>query len=80
MRFLSTAVLSGMMSSRTANGLNLINAPVLAEEAGLKVVQTHTGNTESQAYVAVRVGSAGVDHVVTGELIIICKYNIFLLL
>ncbi|XP_073976606.1 D-3-phosphoglycerate dehydrogenase [Rhodnius prolixus] len=66
MRFLSTAVLSGMMSSRTANGLNLINAPVLAEEAGLKVVQTHTGNTESQAYVAVRVGSAGVDHVVTG--------------
>ena len=37
MSFLSTAALLGLLSNHRQNGLNLINAPALALESGLKV-------------------------------------------
>ncbi|KAK9501144.1 hypothetical protein O3M35_002240 [Rhynocoris fuscipes] len=66
MRFLSTAALSGMMSSRTKNGLNLINAPILAKEAGLQVNQTHSDKESSQSCVSIRVAGSNFSHMVRG--------------
>ncbi|GLH11976.1 C-terminal-binding protein [Gryllus bimaculatus] len=43
MKFLTTSVLAGMLAGHTSNGLNLINAPTLAKEAGISVALTHNG-------------------------------------
>ncbi|CAG2055243.1 unnamed protein product, partial [Timema podura] len=48
MKFLSTAVLAGMLTGHTKNGLNLINAPALAKEAGILVSLKHDSSKESQ--------------------------------
>nr|CAD7445626.1 unnamed protein product [Timema bartmani] len=48
MKFLSTAVLAGMLTGHTKNGLNLINAPALAKEAGILVSLKHDSSNESQ--------------------------------
>nr|CAD7411332.1 unnamed protein product [Timema poppensis] len=48
MKFLSTAVLAGMLTGHTKNGLNLINAPALAKEAGIQVSLKHDSSKESQ--------------------------------
>ncbi|PSN52991.1 hypothetical protein C0J52_01149 [Blattella germanica] len=45
-KFLSTAVMVGMLTGYTKNGLNLINAPSLAKEAGIEVSQLHEGQSE----------------------------------
>jgi hypothetical protein len=45
-KFLSTAVLVGMLTGYTKNGLNLINAPALAKDAGIEVSQTYEGHNE----------------------------------
>ncbi|XP_014272831.1 D-3-phosphoglycerate dehydrogenase [Halyomorpha halys] len=45
LRFMKTSVCAGLMSGRTENGLNLINALFLAEEAGVLVTQAHNDKT-----------------------------------
>lgn len=57
MKFLSTAVLVGMLKGHTKNGLNLINAPALAKEAGIEVSLTHKAECGSR-WVKVVVNSA----------------------
>lgn len=71
MRFLKTAVLSGMLGAQPAtktNGLNLINAPLLAEEAGLTVNMQHVGghDADSPNLVSIAVGTKEWRHTVTG--------------
>jgi hypothetical protein len=44
--FLSTAVLVGMLTGHTKNGLNLINAPALAKDAGIEVSQSYEGPSD----------------------------------
>lgn len=44
--FLGTAVLVGMLTGHTKNGLNLINAPALAKDAGIEVSQSHEGHSD----------------------------------
>jgi hypothetical protein len=45
--FLDTAVLVGMLTGRTKNGLNLINAPALAKDAGIEVSQSYEGHSDA---------------------------------
>ncbi|XP_075213430.1 hydroxypyruvate reductase [Lycorma delicatula] len=54
MNFLSTAALVGMLTGRTKNGLNLINAPTLARESGLKVNQTHLPGEDKSVIITVK--------------------------
>lgn len=66
MTFLGTAALVGLLTGRTSNGLNLINAPQLAAEAGLVVSQTYQpGDSKS---VTVSVTTARGTHSVTGTI------------
>uniref|UniRef100_A0A1B6DGC0 D-3-phosphoglycerate dehydrogenase n=1 Tax=Clastoptera arizonana TaxID=38151 RepID=A0A1B6DGC0_9HEMI len=59
MNFLSTASLVGILSSsRPSNGLNLINAPAIAKEAGLSVNQTYVPGDSPRVTVLVSAGSA----------------------
>jgi hypothetical protein len=44
--FLSTAILVGMLTGHTKNGLNLINAPALAKDAGIEVSQSYEGHSD----------------------------------
>ncbi|XP_067005757.2 D-3-phosphoglycerate dehydrogenase [Anabrus simplex] len=53
-KFLGAAVLAGMLSGCTKNGLNLINAPILAQEAGMQVT-VHHETTDSPGTVKVSV-------------------------
>lgn len=46
--FIHTAILVGVLSAQTKNGLNLINAPMLAREVGVEV-QTGHQDAETQA-------------------------------
>lgn len=39
--FMKTAICAGVMSGRTENGLNLINAVILANDAGVTITQSH---------------------------------------
>lgn len=66
MNFLSTAAMVGILSGRTKNGLNLINAPILANEAGLKVQVNHVASDKQ--HVTVVVSSPNVTHEVKGML------------
>lgn len=72
MRFLKTAVLSGMLGAQSSSsviGLNLINAPLLAEEAGLGVDMRHLSNPDDSAnLVSIAVGTKDWKHTVTGEI------------
>jgi hypothetical protein len=45
-KFLGTAVLVGMLTGHTKNGLNLINAPTLAKDAGIEVSESYEGQSD----------------------------------
>jgi hypothetical protein len=45
-KFLCTAVLVGMLTGHTKNGLNLINAPTLAKDAGIEVSESYEGHSD----------------------------------
>nr|BAN21080.1 d-3-phosphoglycerate dehydrogenase [Riptortus pedestris] len=62
--FMRTAVSAGVMAGRTENGLNLINAVLLANEAGVKINQTHEPNS-SQPIVTIKV-TGKISHTVSG--------------
>ncbi|XP_014256858.1 D-3-phosphoglycerate dehydrogenase [Cimex lectularius] len=67
MRFLTTAVLSGMLGSRCQNGLNLINAPLLAQEAGLKLSLNHTADSDDlQEQVSLKIVTNASTHTLAG--------------
>ncbi|XP_044578397.1 D-3-phosphoglycerate dehydrogenase [Cotesia glomerata] len=40
-KFVHTAVLVGLLEGQTKNGLNLVNAPMLAKDAGVEVKESH---------------------------------------
>lgn len=66
MTFLSTAAMVGLMSaSRPNNGLNLINAPSLAQDTGLTVSQTHAPGENK--LVSVIVSSPSAKHTIKGN-------------
>lgn len=65
-RFISTAVLVGMLTGHTKNGLNLINAPSLAKDAGIEVSQSHQGPSEiSTVSITISLGKS-VSHSLQG--------------
>lgn len=49
--FVHTAVLVGILSGQTKNGLNLISAPILAEDIGIDVKGSHKESTDGEAIV-----------------------------
>ena len=49
--FVHTAVLVGILSGQTKNGLNLINAPILAQETGINVKESHEESADVEAIV-----------------------------
>lgn len=48
MTYLGTAVLVGMLTGRTKNGLNLVNAPTLAKESGMTVTLDRTNSVKRE--------------------------------
>lgn len=48
MTFLNTSVLLGILSGNEENGYNLINSPLYAKEAGLKVVVEGTNKKDDR--------------------------------
>ncbi|XP_011305319.1 D-3-phosphoglycerate dehydrogenase-like, partial [Fopius arisanus] len=53
-KFIHTAVLVGVLSGQTQNGLNLINAPTLAKDIGIDLKEAHFDGDGDM--VAVRIG------------------------
>lgn len=49
--FVHAAVLVGILSGQTKNGLNLVNAPVLAQETGIDVKESHEESADVEAIV-----------------------------
>ena len=65
--FLGSSVLVGLMSGMTQNGVNLISAPLLAQEAGIRL-SCHEEQPEAAARaVTVIVERDGQRHSATGE-------------
>ena len=68
-RLLGIAVLVGILSGNTEEPVNLVNAPQMAEERGIELVETKdTGAEDFTELVTVRIGSAedGVEVAGTG--------------
>ncbi|XP_020287399.1 uncharacterized protein LOC109856485 [Pseudomyrmex gracilis] len=59
-QFIHTAVLVGILTGQTKNGLNLVNAPTLAQEIGVELHESHVDD-ENKA-VVVKVG----EHMIKG--------------
>lgn len=62
-QFIHTAVLVGILTGQTKNGLNLVNAPTLAQEIGVELQESHVDD-ENKA-VVVKVG----EHTIKGNLL-----------
>ncbi|XP_012261202.2 D-3-phosphoglycerate dehydrogenase [Athalia rosae] len=62
-KFVHTAVLVGILSGQTKNGLNLVNAPVLAQDIGVSIKESHTAGEDA---VIVKVGQHQVKGTVRG--------------
>lgn len=75
--FLGSAVLVGLMRGMTQNGLNLVNAPILAKEAGISLfLNTHPDTTSpvpsaGPDAVQVKVTRGLQTHVLLGESMVI---------
>jgi hypothetical protein len=67
-KFLGTAVLVGMLTGHTKNGLNLINAPALAKDAGIEVSQSYEGHSEVPTATVTVSQSKNISHSVQGML------------
>lgn len=52
-KFIHTAVLVGILSGQTKNGLNLVNAPTLAKDAGININESHVDGDGDQVLVKV---------------------------
>lgn len=53
-KFVHTAVLVGILTGQTKNGLNLVNAPILAKDIGVSIKESHV---DGENGVVVKVGS-----------------------
>ncbi|XP_046423319.1 D-3-phosphoglycerate dehydrogenase [Neodiprion fabricii] len=62
-KFVHTAVLVGILAGQTKNGLNLINAPILAKDIGVSIKESHA---DGENAVAVKVGQHQVKGTVRG--------------
>jgi len=71
-QFIHTAVLVGILTGQTKNGLNLVNAPTLAQDIGVELQEGHI--EDDNKAVIVKVG----EHIIKGN-IILEIYKIFLL-
>lgn len=60
-QFAHTAVLVGILTGQTKNGLNLVNAPTLAQEIGVDLQESHVDGDNNM--VIVKVG----EHVIKGN-------------
>ena len=65
--FLGSSVLVGLMSGMTQNGVNLISAPLLAQEAGIRVACLEEEPQTAARSVTVTVERDGRRHAATGE-------------
>jgi D-3-phosphoglycerate dehydrogenase / 2-oxoglutarate reductase len=66
-RLLGIAVLVGILSGHTEEPVNLVNAPQMAEERGIELVETKdTGAEDFTELVTVRLGSGGEEVEVAG--------------
>ncbi|KAG7212727.1 hypothetical protein KM043_012994 [Ampulex compressa] len=64
-KFIHTAVLVGILTGQTKNGLNLVNAPTLAQDIGVDLKEGHVDG-ESKA-VVVKVGEHEIKGTVRGD-------------
>lgn len=62
-RFIHTAVLVGILTGQTKNGLNLVNAPTLAQEIGVELHESHV--EDDNKAVVVKVG----QHTIKGKVL-----------
>lgn len=62
-RFIHTAVLVGILTGQTKNGLNLVNAPTLAQEIGVELHESHV--EDDNRAVVVKVG----QHTIKGNVL-----------
>lgn len=67
-KFLGTAVLVGMLTGRTKNGLNLINAPTLAKDAGIEVSESYDGHSDVPTVTVTVSQGKSVSHSLQGML------------
>ena len=65
--FLGSSVLVGLMSGMTQNGVNLISAPLLAREAGIRVSCQEQEPEAAARAVTVTVEREGRSYSATGE-------------
>lgn len=61
-QFIHTAVLVGILTGQTKNGLNLVNAPVLAQDIGVELQESHIA--DDNRAVVVKVG----EHIIKGNM------------
>lgn len=70
--FLSTAVLVGELATGNKNGINMINAPGLAREAGIEISANYGGQVPSTIQetkvVRVTIERSGESHTILGKL------------
>jgi hypothetical protein len=67
-KFLGTAVLVGMLTGHTKNGLNLINAPTLAKDAGIEVSESYDGHSDVPTVTVTVSQGKSVSHSLQGML------------
>jgi len=65
-KFLGTAVLVGMLTGHTKNGLNLINAPTLGKDAGIEVSESYEGHSDTPMVTVTVSQGKSVSHLLQG--------------
>ncbi|PIE66910.1 MAG: phosphoglycerate dehydrogenase [Deltaproteobacteria bacterium] len=66
----STAILKGLLAPMVKYAVNNVNAPVVADEMGIKVVKSTTSETEDYTHlITLRVSTESDQHVVAGTII-----------
>lgn len=69
-RFIHTAVLVGILTGQTKNGLNLVNAPILAQDIGVDLKESHIEDDSKAVVVKVD------QHTIKGNIIRdLCYYE-----
>ncbi|XP_043273688.1 hydroxypyruvate reductase [Venturia canescens] len=72
-KFIHTAVLVGILSGQTKNGLNLVNAPSVAKDAGLNINESHVDGDDEQ--VVVKIGQHSLRGTVHNDQILLLSID-----
>lgn len=72
-KFIHTAVLVGILSGQTKNGLNLVNAPTLAKDAGININDSHADGDYDA--VLVKVGQHSVKGTVRNDQVLLLSID-----